>query len=252
MEGHAFHLCRDRGNLYCCHDHEQGNQEEKTERITVEYEKILEGRFISLYGSALLPEGLRVYDGLDYAISFAVPLPDAVVDAVADGPTKTYFHHYRTCNAFLDQTAFLLAQAIRREGYDAAYVPASQSVSDDGYRGLLPHKAVARLCGLGGIGDNDLFMTREYGCRVRLCTVLTDMPLETAKVRENPCLHCGMCVRACPSGALYGRAWSEGIDVREIVDVERCSRHMKKAYQGIGRGAVCGVCMAVCPVGKKK
>ncbi|MEA5001988.1 MAG: 4Fe-4S double cluster binding domain-containing protein [Christensenella sp.] len=218
----------------------------------MEYEKILDERFVDLYGSTLLPEELCVLDGLCYAISFAVSLPNAVIDGITNGPTKTYFHHYRTCNSFLDQTAFLLVQAIRREGYDAAYIPASQSVSDDGYRGLLPHKAVARLCGLGGIGDNDLFLTPEYGCRVRLCTVLTDMPVAHNVPSQNPCTHCGLCTRACPSGALCGREWSEGISVQDMIDVGKCSMHMKKSYQKIGRGAVCGICMAVCPVGTRK
>ncbi len=251
MEGNAFHLCRDRRDLYRCYDHEQSDKEE-AETISVNYEQILDAQFISVYGSTLLPEELRVVGGLGYAISFAVPLPDAVINDIVSGPTKTYFHHYRTCNAFLDQTAFLLVQAIKRAGYDACYIPASQSVSDDGYRGLLSHKAVARLCGLGGIGDNDLFVTREYGCRIRLCTVLTDLPLKVSSPAENPCTHCGLCVRVCPCGALYGRQWSEDEPLRKMMDAQKCSKHMKQAYQAIGRGAVCGICMAVCPIGEKE
>ena len=31
--------------------------------------------------------------------------------------------------------------------------------------------------------------------------------------------------------------------------MQLCSAYMKKTYREIGRGAVCGICMAACPVG---
>jgi ferredoxin len=33
------------------------------------------------------------------------------------------------------------------------------------------------------------------------------------------------------------------------MDYRARSEHMKKAYQHIGSGAVCGICMRVCPKG---
>jgi len=117
-------------------------------------------------------------------------------------------------------------------------------------RGLVSHKAVACLAGLGGIGQNALLVTEQYGPAVRLSTVLTDMPLAEQAAGKNPCTNCGACVRACPSGALMGRAYVPGLAREELVDAKKCSMHMKRAYQDIGRGAVCGVCVAVCPVGR--
>lgn len=238
--------------MYHRDDYEQSYEKEETERrIAVDYKKFFGDRFIDVYGSGVLPDELRIYENLGNAISFAVRLSDEVIDEIADGPTKTYFHHYETCNAYLDQTAFLLAQAIMREGFRAAAIPASQAVSGDGYKGALSHKAVARICGLGGIGDNDLFLTDEYGCRVRLGTVLTDMPVEKSEAAENPCIHCGACIAACPCGALSGKPWREDIAVDEILDIRKCHMHMKETYQNIGNKAVCGICMSVCPVGKR-
>lgn len=217
-----------------------------------DYNSFFSGNGVALFGAAALPERLNVYEKLTNIISFALPLPSAVVGEVAEkGPTKTYFHHYRTCNAYIDRVSFGLALGIKNSGYDAAYVPASQSVSEDGLAGILSHKAAALLCGLGGIGKNDLLVTPRYGAAVRLGTVMTDMPVELSAPIENPCTGCGKCVSACPCGALYGKAWREGIAREEIVDAKLCSAHMKKAYQSIGRGAVCGICMAVCPVGKQ-
>jgi epoxyqueuosine reductase len=217
----------------------------------LDYVKIFREKNITLYGSDQLPQSLQVYETLPNVISFALPLPRAIVREIAEnGPTKTYFHHYRTCNAYIDHVSYTLVLAIKAEGYDAVYIPASQSVSEDGYRGLFPHKAAAVLCGLGGIGMNDLLITPDYGASVRLGTVMTDLPVARTGKTENPCTGCAKCVSACPSGALFGKKWETGISVEEIIDVRLCSAHMKKAYKKIGRGAVCGICMAVCPVGR--
>lgn len=56
-----------------------------------------------------------------------------------------------------------------------------------------------------------------------------------------------MCTKACPAGAIYGVNYTEGVDVKDMVDVGKCSAHMKSAYKDIGRGAVCGICIGVCP-----
>lgn len=219
----------------------------------MDYAKIFREKNVTLYGSNRLPQNLQIYEALPNVIAFALPLPHAVIREVKkNGPTKTYFHHYRTCNAYIDHISYTLVLAIKAEGYDAVYIPASQSVSDDGYRGLFSHKAAAVLCGLGGIGMNDLLITQSYGAGVRLGTVMTDLPVVQTGRSESPCTGCAKCVAACPSGALRGKRWEEGISSADIIDVQLCSTHMKKAYKKIGRGAVCGICMAVCPVGRVK
>ncbi|MBQ9914770.1 MAG: epoxyqueuosine reductase, partial [Clostridia bacterium] len=43
------------------------------------------------------------YAGLSHAVTICLRLSDAVIDSVAKGPTHTYFHHYRTVNAYLDR-----------------------------------------------------------------------------------------------------------------------------------------------------
>ena len=41
-------------------------------------------------------------EGLNYAVSIAVKLSDAVVNGITDAPTHSYFHHYRTVNTHID------------------------------------------------------------------------------------------------------------------------------------------------------
>lgn len=195
-----------------------------------------------------LPKNLKC---LPFSFTLGVRLLDAVINEVVNGATHTYFHHYRTVNTFLDQCALKIAFHIKRAGYNALCVPASQTVDSENISGLVSHKKAAALSGLGFIGKNCLFISSEFGARVRLCTVLTDMPLPYGKLIKNDCLNCNACIRACKSGALYGVAWSPEKSREDMMDAIKCSVYMKETYKNIGRGAVCGVCMAVCPYALK-
>jgi len=59
-----------------------------------------------------------------FAITIGAVLSRAVLEAVFGGPTKNYFHHYRTANAFLDMCAFKCVTYLQRKGYDAVAIPA--------------------------------------------------------------------------------------------------------------------------------
>ncbi len=211
-------------------------------------EQFLSSLGITHVGMAEIPEKFRPFARLAYAVSLGVPLSKTVVASIQGGPTHTYFHHYRTTNAFLDHAALRLQLMLESGGYHAVYVPASQSVSVDGLSGLFSHKMAATLSGLGGIGQNALFVSNCHGPALRLSTVLTDYPVKPASILSNPCTNCGACVQACPAGALTGSVWKPGIPRDELIDASKCSAYMKKAYQCIGRGAVCGICMAACPL----
>ncbi len=212
------------------------------------YEDILKEKRIAAYGTALLPEGMSPFPNLRYALSFMVPLPKTVVESIKNGPTALYFHNYKIINTYLDNTAMQLVLDLRNEGYDALYVPASQSNVEDGLSSILSHKAVAHLAGLGNIGRNALFLSKHYGPAVRLSTVLTDMPLPEGDTAEDVCLHCNKCTRACPSGAVFGVDYTPGIRREELVDAKKCSIYMKKHFSRITRGDVCGMCIAACPL----
>ena len=185
-----------------------------------------------------------------YAFSIAVKLSDSVLTTIDNAPTQAYFQHYRAANALLDQIAFRMANEIERLGYNAFPVAASQSLGGDSrYAGILPHKTAAVLSGLGFVGKSGLFLTEEYGSKVRLATVVTDMPLtSTRKIIENGCGECTACMRACPAGAIFGEL--PRTNGERNYDPEKCSRYMKEKFQNIGRGSVCGVCIKVCPKNK--
>lgn len=191
------------------------------------------------------------YKNAPYAVTLGVRLSDAVMDSVKDGPTKNYFHHYRTANAFLDLCALKCVINLQREGHLAVAIPASQTTNELAIAGDFQHKTAANMAGLGFIGKSALFISNEFGPRVRLATVLTSLKLEAGKMQPQKCGSCDACAAACPCGAITGRAWEKEMSREELVDAALCSKHMKQKYMDIGRGAVCGICVAVCPQGVK-
>ncbi len=190
---------------------------------------------------------------LKYAVTIVRRLSDTVVKTIEGRPSIMYFHHYRTTNTKLDLLALDAVDFIEEKGYRALPVAASQSTptEKEAYRGIFPHKTAAVLAGLGFIGKNALFITPEYGSRVRLCTVLTDMPLiALGPVMEPKCGDCLICKNACPAGAITGALYRYGSPRATIFDARKCSEHMK-TYKDVGRGAVCGLCMRACPYNAK-
>lgn len=200
------------------------------------------------YLKNFLPENLR---HLPYGISVEIRLSRAIVAQIEHdrAPSHTYFHNYRTLNAMLDRCTFLAVSLLQEAGYQAIAVPASQTVDRSRIAGLISHKLAAAEAGLGRIGRNALFISKDFGPAVRLATVLTDCPVcEERSFRQEGegCGNCHACVSACPAGAISGREYEPGLPREEFFDAECCSKYMKKSFQMIGRGAVCGICMSVC------
>lgn len=217
-----------------------------------ELEKILKEAGADFVGFSSLGENRSPeHPEYGYAVTIVRKLSRAVIKTINGAPTMEYFQHYRATNARLDSIALDAVSFIENAGYLALPVAASQSTPDkkDEYRGIFPHKTGAVLSGLGFIGKNGLLIT-EYGSAVRLASVLTDMPLSAQK-EIKPCLcgDCQICKNACPAGAITGELYVNGAERSTIFDAKKCSEHMK-TYKNIGRGAVCGICISVCPYNK--
>lgn len=193
-----------------------------------------------------------MYPQYGYAVSIIRRLSRAVMQTIKTAPTMVYFQHYRATNARLDSIALDAVRFIENLGFLALPIAASQSTPDkkEEFRGVFPHKTAAVMSGLGFIGKNGLLITEKYGSAVRLATVLTDMPLSSSEKKMSClCGDCRLCKDACPAGAISGNEYVPGSDRSTILDAKKCSEHMK-TYKNIGRGAVCGLCMSVCPFNK--
>lgn len=89
---------------------------------------------------------------------------------------------------------------------------------------LLPHKKVALMAGLGWIGKNNLFVTKEFGSAICLCTVLTNAPLpaNNSPIINPKCGKCTICKDICPTGVIHGTTWEQRMNRDSIVDVYHC------------------------------
>ncbi len=183
-------------------------------------------------------------ENMNYAITIVVKLSDGVLEGITDRPTHTYFQHYRTVNTHLDNIMLKTGMEIEKLGYK--YIPVAASQSINGLQGLFQHKTAARLSGLGTIGKSGLFISKKFGTRVRLGTIVTDMPLPVGEpCTEDLCGSCNACVKACPAMAIENKSF-DLTDPKNTLSRSLCSEYMKEHFKNIGRGAVCGICVKVC------
>jgi epoxyqueuosine reductase len=195
-----------------------------------------------VYGDSLLH--------LDKAVSIGIQYPRDVVNQLLEGPTHTYLYYYKILNAKLDDIALQVAIELEKEGYRSFPVPASQRVTDDRLAGIFSHRMAAHLSGLGWIGKNSSLITREYGPRLRLVTILTDAPLPyDAPFEGDLCGECTKCVVACPSGAVVGNPFREDDPLEKRFIGQLCDVHLSRVRNTFGK-RICGKCLASCPYGK--
>lgn len=141
-----------------------------------------------------------------------------------------------------------LAEFIRGLGYIA--IP---SVNDLG-----SSVAIAVDAGLGELGRTNRLITPEFGPAVRLCKVLTDLPLAVDKPIDfgllEFCKICKRCAEACPSKCLsfddepsfqVKGEWNNSGHKAWFEDAPKCFAYWQESTSG------CSICIPVCPWAKK-
>jgi epoxyqueuosine reductase QueG len=176
---------------------------------------------------------------LPFGISIGLRLSDAVIDSIDNHPTLLYLHHYRQANYILDRIAFRIAALIQQAGGEALPIAASQTVDWERQKGHLSHKGVARAAGVGWLGRNNLIIHPQHGARIRLVSILTDLPLQTDEPREETCGACRRCIALCPAGAIKEKV--------EEFDHLGCFEKLKEFRTTYNVGQyICGVCVKAC------
>jgi len=135
----------------------------------------------------------------------------------------------------------ILSYYIRQLGYEA------RNHMDGNYLVVAP--LLAQDAGLGEIGRMGILVTEEFGPRVRLGVVTTDLPLIPDQPInlgvQNFCLLCKKCAQTCPSQAIpHGEKEDIGGIKRWRISQESCYTFWRRA------GTDCGVCMTTCPYSK--
>ena len=199
-------------------------------------------------------EPADLLSGFTRAVSLGVRLSDPVLDAIVDQPTPLYAQHYQKVNALLDDLALRLSLALQSAGGRALPLPASQVLDAANLTSYLSHKAVALAAGLGWQGKSLLLVTPQCGPRVRLVTVLTDVDLAPDTPLANRCGHCRACTEACPAQAIRGvNTTSHYASREEALFFDRCRTKVLDEFAKLPHisGGICGVCVSVCPFGKR-
>lgn len=155
------------------------------------------------------PKGFHpcdIYPDCKSVVTFGIALPKGLFVA---NPQLIYsYFNYFACPQ-VDRIAFQAA-AFLEKTYHGMGVPLP---SDGPYeywdeekmegRGLLSMKHAAYLSGIGTFGKSTLLLNREYGNRLVIGCVLTNLEIESDEFAAAICLeHCNLCIRNCPVGAI--------------------------------------------------
>lgn len=201
-----------------------------------------------LYSEDRQGQSYDVPDSITHAVVMAIEMD---YDAIATSPAFTSAAETGLGYSMMAFVELHLASFIKRLGFDAITCENDVALS-------IP---LAIDAGLGQYVRHGILITKEYGPRVRIAKVLTDMPL----VADSPdldfcksvvrfCETCEKCASACPSGAIpFGseRLWtgptkSNNPGVKKwFVDVERCYGFW------ILNGSECSNCIRSCPFNKR-
>ena len=107
-------------------------------------------------------------------------------------------------------------------------------------------KEIATAAGLGVIGKNALFFSRQFGFNCKLSVVFLNAPVDrydaapvSSEWKLADCTGCNLCVEACPVGAF---------DDFRMNKVEDCDRMIAADYFGPRRDHMCRACITRCPV----
>jgi len=209
--------------------------------------------------SGLLHERFK---GYSYGISIGRKLDDAIIDSIITGTNMEYYRLYKETNVYLLSLVTDLAAKINALGVRSLTITptSNQLYRSPEYtqtlRHYFSHKMVGTRAGLGWIGKSDLFVSVKFGPRLRLASILVDYPLKALEppIDSSRCGKCNVCVEACPAKAATGKLWNIKVDRDEFYDAYKCldkAKEISLAATGQNDDEICGICIAVCPAGRK-
>ena len=187
----------------------------------------------------------NIWPWVKNVIVLGIPLYAPMIDTT---PSMVYQELYDTSNRVLDDMAYNLTNYIVNSlGYNALFFPRdcyySIEVLTANPNAAFSHVIAAYYAGIGTIGDSHNLITKEFGPRLRLVSILTDAPVPADDMLEkNLCVHCGKCLKSCPAGCFT----KNGTGIYTM-DKVACTKHhvdIKNHHHW-----PCGICVSVCPVG---
>jgi epoxyqueuosine reductase len=204
----------------------------------------------------------KKYSKYPFGISIGRKLDDRIIDEITQGPTLQYYNHYNQINNELSAVAHKIESELRVAGVNAVVIEPTVHTESKEFEKYLKtltvevsHKMVATRAGLGWIGKTDLFISKTFGPRLRLVSLLIDKEpgIRPKPVDKSYCGKCTACVDKCPAGAATGQLWNIHIHRDTFFNPHKCREKCGElAQQRLNvKVRICGLCVAVCPLGAK-
>jgi epoxyqueuosine reductase QueG len=108
--------------------------------------------------------------------------------------------------------------------------------------GDLSHKHAAVAAGLGVLGKSTLLITPQFGNRINLVSIITDLEIDPNDVITTPLCppNCHLCIDACPVKALR-----EKQPIQQPLCRSHCWTKLSRGFPVLQ----CWKCREICPSG---
>ena len=109
-------------------------------------------------------------------------------------------------------------------------------------------RALAHRAGLGVIGLNGCLINGELGSYVFLCEIICTVALASDEAVSGDCGRCGLCIEACPTGALGENGLVDARKWISYLTIEHRGPIGSALWPLMGDGVFgCDRCQSVCP-----
>ena len=184
-------------------------------------------------------------------ISYFIPFTKEVALAPKNEPdgSPVWSEAYILINRHFHVVNQAIQDYLESQGYQAAQIRPPKAYDPDNFHALWSHRSAAVIANLAAFGANNLAIT-DKGSGGRFCSIITSARLESR--REPPkkqCPYfvngaCGLCIKACPAGALTGGSTNKRACQDELNKTPERLKTLTAKYIA----DICGKCLSVCPL----
>ncbi len=198
---------------------------------------------------SILEQHISLPDGINKAIVMAIEMDE---DAISTAPAQPAAAAAAIAYSKMAFVISCIGEFIRNLGYRAIQCGNDTALS-------IP---LAIEAGLGAVGRLGLLISPEFGPRVRICKVFTDLPLvsDTPNVKfinktAKFCKNCLKCADSCEIDAITKEKEPtyNGFNISNNPGIKKYYIDGEKCFEfWIKNSSDCGNCIAACPFSKIK